>query len=121
MNDKQQIDFTMDIDNLYREESIIDLKVGAIRYLVPVKADGTEDESREKKFMGQSQLMSPQGPVPLQALLKATTIKEAVEKFPKAMKLAMEAMMEKARRMQAMQGQGPGPMPNGQGIIKPGK
>ncbi len=102
-NQNQQIDFTININNLYREESITDLKVGSIRCLIPVKSDGTEDESRETIFVGQTQLMSPQGMVPLQAPIQAATLEEAMEKFPEAMKQAMEEMIENARKMQQEQ------------------
>ena len=102
----QNIDFVLNADDLYREETIIDLKVGAIKCLIPVKKNGVEDSSRKKMFFAHTQLVSPQGPIPLQAKLKATTLEEAVEQFPKAMRLAMEAMAERARSMQSMQGGG---------------
>ena len=102
----QNIDFVLNADDLYREETIIDFKVGEIKCLVPVKLDGAEDSSRKTMFFAHTQLMSPQGPIPLQAKLKATTLEEAVEQFPKAMRLAMEAMAERARSMQTMQGGG---------------
>jgi hypothetical protein len=119
MND-QKIDFVLNADELYREESIIDLKVGAIRCLVPVKQNGAEDNSRRTMYFAHTQLMSPQGPVPLQAKLKATTLEEAVEQFPKAMRLAMEAMMERARSAQSMQGGGQ-PKGGNSPIMMPGK
>lgn len=97
MND--QIDFTVARDNLYREESITDLKSASIRCLTPVKAGGESDDSREKIFVGHTQLMSPQGMVPLQAKLEATTLEEAMDVFPAAMQKAMDEMIENARRM----------------------
>jgi len=36
MND-EMIDFTLDKGNLYREESLTDLRAGAIRVLIPVR------------------------------------------------------------------------------------
>jgi hypothetical protein len=102
----QKIDFVLNPDDLYREESIIDLKVGAIKCLVPVKQNGADDNSRKTMYFAHTQVMSPQGPVPLQAKLKATTLEEAVEQFPKAMRLSMEAMVERARRMQSVKGGG---------------
>jgi len=100
----EQIDFAIDKNNLYRDESITDLKVGAIRCLTPIKTDGTVDESRERLFFGHTQLMSPQGPVPIQARIQAATLEEAMEKFPGAMRQAMEEMVEEARKMHAEQG-----------------
>ncbi|MDY6990880.1 MAG: cytoplasmic protein [Thermodesulfobacteriota bacterium] len=100
----EQIDFVIDKNNLYRDESITDLKVGAIRCLIPIKTDGTDDESRERLFVGHTQLMSPQGAVPVQASIQAATLEEAMEKFPGAMRQAMEEMIEQAKKMHAEQG-----------------
>ena len=73
------IDFTVDKSNLYREESFTDLKVASIRRLVPVNLDGTEDTSRTPIFVGHTQLMSQEGPLPIQARLSATTMEEELE------------------------------------------
>ncbi len=90
-NDPQQtIDFTVDRNNLYREESFTDVKVAAIRRLTPVKPDGSDDESRDPIFMAQTQLMSPSGPVLLQSILDATNLEQAMERFPKAMQKEMD-------------------------------
>jgi len=101
---ENQIDFTVDQNNLYREESVLDLKSASIRCLRPVKSDGvTPDEGRKTIFVGHTQLMSPQGPVPLHAPLEAHTFEEAMEIFPEAMKKAMEEMIENVRKMQQKQ------------------
>ena len=115
----QGIDFTIETNNLYREESITDLNVGAIRCLVPIKPDNTEDKDRELIFYGHTQLMSPQGMVPLRAKLEATTLDKAIEAFPKAMEKAMEEMIENAKKMQAEQEMGKGQ--NDSNIIIPGR
>lgn len=99
----EQINFNFDSKNLYIEESISDLKVGAIRCLRPINPDGSKDESRQTLFMGHSQLQSPQGLVPLQAPLQAKTLDEAMEEFPGAMKKALEEMMHRAQQMHAQQ------------------
>ncbi|MFC1839126.1 cytoplasmic protein [Thermodesulfobacteriota bacterium] len=98
-----QIDFTVDKNNLYKEKSITDLKTASIKCLIPVNIDGTKDESREKIFIGQTQLMSPQGPLPLQVRLNAATLEEAMDRFPSAMEQEMAQMIEKARKMQEEQ------------------
>ncbi len=98
-----QIDFKLDKTNLYREESITDLKVATIKKLVPVKSDGTDDESRTPIFVGNTQLMSPQGPVPLQAPLTANSLEEALDAFPDAMQVALEKMVERVKKMQQEQ------------------
>jgi hypothetical protein len=95
-----QIDFSVNKENLFKEENITDLKTASIRCLTPMKLDGTVDESREKIFIGHTQLMSPQGPVPIQARLNATTLDEALDRFPAAMQNEMAQMIEQAKKMQ---------------------
>ncbi len=96
----QDIDLSINKDNLYREDSITDLRVGAIRLLLPIKPDGTEDKSRTTKFIGHTQLMSPQGPIPIQAELGANNIEEALEMFPEIMKQNMDEIIKKIKEMQ---------------------
>lgn len=98
---QQKIDFTVDPNNLYREENFTDIKVAAIRRLIPVKPDGSDDASRTPLFMGQTQLITPSGPVMLQSLLTAKTIEEAMEQFPTAMQLQMDKMIAEAQKKQA--------------------
>jgi len=97
---QNKIDFTVDQTNLYREDSVTDIKVAAIRRLTPIKADGSDDDGRNPIFMGQTQLMSPSGPILLQSLLEARTLEEAMEKFPAAMQTEMEKAMAEAERNQ---------------------
>jgi len=98
---QQKIDFTVDPNNLYREENFTDIKVAAIRRLIPVKPDGSDDDSRTPLFMGQTQLITPSGPVMLQSLLTAKTIEEAIDQFPAAMQLQMDKMIAEAQKQQA--------------------
>jgi len=96
----QQIDFTVDQGNLYREESISDLKVASIRRLVPIKPDGSDDSSRTSIFMGHTQIMTPEGPLPLQAPLEVDTLTEAYAVFPDAMQKALSEMIQQIQAMQ---------------------
>ena len=95
-----EIDFTVDRNNLYREESITDLKVASIRKLIPIGDDGSDDESRKPIFVGHTQLMSPDGPLPLHAPIEADNLDAAIEKFPAAMQAALSEMVEKIQQMQ---------------------
>jgi hypothetical protein len=100
-NDRQNtIDFTVNRNNLYREESFTDVRVAAIRRLAPVKPDGSEDDSRDPIFMGQSQLMTPSGPIMLQSLLDAKTFEESMEKFPAAMQKEMARVLAEVKEKQ---------------------
>jgi hypothetical protein len=95
----QDIDFTVDQDNLFREEAITDLKVASIRRLVPIKPDGSDDSSRAPIFMGHSQIMTPEGPLPLQARLAANNLAEAYAVFPSAMQQALSEMIKQLEEM----------------------
>ncbi len=100
-----EIDFTVDTANLYKEESLTDLKVASIRKMTPITSDGSEDTSRKAMFYGHTQLMSAQGPVPIQAQLEAETLEEAIKIFPEAMKVAMDELFEKYQKMHEEQQQ----------------
>ena len=113
---ENQIDFSVDEKNLYREESMTDMKVASIRILKPVHLDGSADDSRKPIFVGHTQLMSPQGPIPIQAELKVETLEDAIKAFPEAMKRATAEMIERARQMQAQMSQ-----KNESRIIVPGR
>ena len=95
----QDLDFTVDRNNLYREEGITDLKVASIRRLVPIKPDGTDDTSRSPIFMGQTQVMTPEGPLPVQARLSANNLTEAFDVFPVAMQQALSEMVQQLQEM----------------------
>ena len=87
-------------DNLYREESFTDLTFATIRRLTPVKIDGSIDESREAIFTGMTQLMSPNGPIPVQCLIEGVkTLSEAVAKLPEAIEKTVQAMIAEAEDM----------------------
>ena len=90
----------VDDGNLYREEAFTDLKVASIRRLVPVKPDGSPDESRPVLYTGETQLMSQAGMVPVHCAIEAGSLEEAIQKFPEAVNLAIERMMEEVREMQ---------------------
>lgn len=90
----------IDCNNLYREESYSDLKVGTIRVLIPVKADGTPDASRETVFSGETQLLTQMGMVPVHCRIEAKSLDEAIQGFPRAVSEAVERMIEEAREYQ---------------------
>jgi hypothetical protein len=103
-------------DNLYREETYTDLRVATIRRLVPVKRDGSPDPSRPELYSGQTNLMSQAGPLPVECPLEATSIDEAIDKFPEAIQAAVERLIEEAkeiRKREASRIVVPGQMPGG--------
>jgi hypothetical protein len=110
----------VDHENLYLEEVFTDLKVATLRRLTPVKPDGSPDETRPVLFHAQTQLMSQMGPLPVNCAIEATSLEEAMEKFPEAIAEAIERMVEEAKEMQRQEASRiivPGAAPGG-GKIK---
>ncbi|MBN1470266.1 MAG: hypothetical protein JW925_00670 [Syntrophaceae bacterium] len=94
-------DIKIDTNNLYKEEAFTDLTFATIRRLSPVKLDGSPDDSREAIFTGMTQLMSPNGPVPVQCLIEgAKTLSDAAEKLPAAIEKTIQAMIAEAKEME---------------------
>ena len=87
----------MDANDLYREDIYSDRKVGTIRVLTPVKADGTPDPLRATSYVGQAQIMTPAGALPLSFEIDARTLAEACAGFADGARQAFEEM----RRQQA--------------------
>lgn len=111
---------SVDIDNLYREESYTDLRAASVRVLIPVTVDGAEDPARKRMFIGDTTLMTQMGPIPVQFPLEVETLKEALEKFPEGVREAIERLNERAKEMAreeasriVVPGKAPGGMPGG--------
>lgn len=100
IDELNKLDLKVKQNNLYIEESFTDLDMASIRRLTPVKPNGIQDKTRKSIFVGHTQLMTPQGPLPIQSLLEARNLKEATEKYPSAMKNAIEKMLEELKKMQ---------------------
>lgn len=97
---------TMDLNSLYIEEVITDRKVGMIRRLTPVLASGGLDSSRPVLFMGQAEMMTNMGPVPLNFDLPGPTLEQAAAGFGAAAAVAIEQtvrQIQEMRRQQASQ------------------
>ena len=105
MTDEQNEPAELKIDrgNLFKEETYTDLKVGIIKCMKPVKADGSVDKTRKSVFVGQTSLMTPNGPLPIQAVIQAKELQQAIKKFPEAMQASMERLAEEAKKYQEQQ------------------
>ncbi|GAB4267438.1 MAG: hypothetical protein Kow0092_20790 [Deferrisomatales bacterium] len=97
---ERKLNIRVDRTNLYREESFTDLKAASLRRLVPVTPEGAPDPSRPALYMGSTTLISEMGPLPVQCVIEAGSLDEAMEKFPEAINEAVEKMIEEAREMQ---------------------
>jgi hypothetical protein len=89
----------MDAAALYKEEIVTDRKVGTIRMLTPIRKDGATDASRAVIYIGEAQLMTNVGTLPINFELEAQTLDEAVDKFADAAKEAVERTMKDLQEM----------------------
>ena len=118
----------MDPKTLCREEIITDRKVGTIRVLTPIRSDGSNDASRQVAYIGEAQLLTSVGTLPINFEIEAKTLDEAVVKFAEVAKEAVERTvkdLQELRRQAAssivvpqggmggLGGVGPGGMPGG--------
>lgn len=92
-------ELSVDVDNLHREEVFSDLQAASVRRLTPVKADGTDDPSREVVYIGETNLMTQMGPLPVQFQIEAKSLDEAFGKFAEGVKGAIERLNERAKEM----------------------
>ena len=92
-------DAAMDETSLYREEIYTDRKVGTLRVLLPVKADGTADAQRRTIYQGEAQLMTNVGPLPISFDIDATNLADAVSKYAEATKAGVERAMRELQEM----------------------
>jgi hypothetical protein len=123
--DDKTLDARMDPASLYHEDVFSDRKVGTIRRLTPVKADGSADPARQVLYVGQTQILTAMGALPLTFEIDARSLEEAVSKFAAGAKDAFERTvheLEEYRRQAASSivipergagGFGPGGMPGG--------
>ncbi len=101
MNDqKPLLDVSIDKNSLYREETFTDLHAGTVKRFIPIKPDGSDDPSRTAVYMGQTQIMSGGGPLPIQCMLEANSLDEAIAAFPASVNKAVEELIEEAKRYQ---------------------
>lgn len=106
MNAESAPQNNMDANALYQEEVFTDNKVGTIRRMTPVNPDGIRDADRKVLFIGQAQMMTPAGALPLSFEIDGETLAEVVANYGAAANKAMEetmAELQEMRRQQASQ------------------
>ena len=92
-------DAEMDATSLYREEIYTDRKIGTLRVLLPVKADGSPDAKRRTLYQGEAQLMTNVGPLPISFDIEATSLADAVAKYGDATKAGVERAMRELQEL----------------------
>jgi hypothetical protein len=95
-------DLKVDPASLYQEEVFTDRRVGTIRRLTPVTKDGTRDQARPVLFVGETQVLTPAGALPIGFEIAAPSLEEAANKFGD---LAREAIERTVKELQEMRRQ----------------
>lgn len=93
----------MNAADLFREVLFTDNRIGTIREMQPVTADGDDDPSRVSRFLGSAQLMTPAGPLPVSFEIEAVTLSQAVEGFGPAAQAAIDRTLEELKELQREQ------------------
>jgi hypothetical protein len=118
-------DIKVDPKALYLEEIFTDRRVGTIRRLTPVTKDGVRDSARAVLYVGETQVLTPAGALPIGFEIGAGSLEEAAEKFGQLAKEAIERTvkeLQELRRQAASQIVVPqGPLPPMGGVGGGGK
>jgi len=80
--------------------------VGTLRVMTPIKTDGSTDLGRQVVYVGEAQLLTQAGLLPLVFEIDATSLADAVEKFAAGATVAIERTrreLEDLRREAASQ------------------
>src|SRR5512134_241892 len=103
--ERRGMDPSMDPAALYLEEVFTDRRIGTIRRLTPVKADATVDVARPVIYVGETQVMTQVGTLPIAFEIPASTLEDAAKQFGG---LAKEAIDRTMRELQEGRRRRPG-------------
>jgi hypothetical protein len=109
-------DVKIDPKALFLEEVFTDRRIGTIRRLTPVTKDGTRDPARAVLYIGETQVLTPAGALPIGFEIGAGSLEEAAEKFGG---LAKEAIERTVRELQEMRRQAASQIVVPQGPLPP--
>jgi hypothetical protein len=89
----------VDPASLYLEEIFTDRRVGTIRRMTPVTKDGTRDNARAVLYVGETQVLTPAGALPIAFEIGAASLEEAAEKFGPLAKEAIERTVKELQEL----------------------
>jgi hypothetical protein len=92
-------DIKVDSKALYLEEVFTDRRIGTIRRLTPVSGDGVRDTARAVLYIGETQVMTPAGALPIGFEIGAGSLEEAADKFGQLAKEAIERTVKELQEL----------------------
>jgi len=93
----------MNAADLWLEEVYTDRRVGTIRKMTPVDGNGAPDASRKVTWVGETQVMSTVGALPINFQIEAASLADAAKQFGPAAKAAIERTMRELQEMRRQQ------------------
>jgi len=90
---------SMDSKALYREEIYTDRRLGTLRVMHPVTAEGAPDPGRTTIYQGEAQLMTNMGPLPISFDIDAKSLGDAIAKYGEAAKGGVEQALRELQEM----------------------
>jgi hypothetical protein len=121
--DMRTPDVKMDVASLYREEIYTDRSAGTIRVMTPVTRDGSRDTTRPALFVGEAQILTNMGPLPISFEIDADNLGDAVDGYGAAAKEGIERAVRELQEMRRQQSSSilvPGSTPGLGGGLPPG-
>ncbi|HEX2198267.1 MAG TPA: hypothetical protein VHG88_06575 [Burkholderiales bacterium] len=109
-------DIKVDPKALYLEEVFTDRRVGTIRRLTPVNGEGARDPARPVLYVGETQVLTPAGALPIGFEIGAGSLEEAAQKFGD---LAREAIERTVKELQDLRRQAASSIVVPQGPLPP--
>jgi hypothetical protein len=100
--DLKSTELKLDPDKLYVEEIFTDRRIGTLRRLTPVTKEGKPDAARETLYVGETQVLTPAGTLPIAFEIGADSLEKAAEQFGP---LAKEAIDRTVRELQELRRQ----------------
>jgi len=101
--DERMTEPEMNANDLWLEEIYTDRRVGTIRKMTPVDGNGAPDASRKVMWMGETQVMSTVGALPINFQIEAASLADAAKQFGPAAKAAIERTMRELQEMRRQQ------------------
>lgn len=84
---------------LYLEEVFTDRRIGTIRRMTPVKSDATTDVARPVIYVGETQVMTQVGTLPIAFEIPVATLEDAAKQFGPLAKEAIERTMKELQEL----------------------
>jgi len=92
-------DLNLDLAGMFLEETFTDRRVGTLRRLTPVTSDGARDAARAVVYVGETQVMTPMGALPIAFEIPGASLGEAAGKFGALAKAAIERTVRELQEM----------------------